>query len=173
SAPSKPVGSYHRLTTNPTCRQPMPPPDLTNYRYEPADLEDMTLVEGLDAVLTDLLDHPVTPDSRGLSTMLQHIDLLCHLTARVTGETQYCLFFDHADAADQARAEPFSRAAGHIGRATAHYAQAVAPVPALCRSGAQQTLQKQLDAIDIHDRLRVHRRCRRLPPSGLRPGAEA
>ncbi|MFF3585532.1 hypothetical protein ACFYX7_53425, partial [Streptomyces mirabilis] len=40
SAPSKAVDSYHRPTTNPTCRQPVPPPDLTNYRYSDTSMSD-------------------------------------------------------------------------------------------------------------------------------------
>lgn len=116
----------------------------------------MTLIEGLDAVLADLRDDPITPDSSGLFNVMRHIDLLCHLTSRVTGETQFCLFYDHADAADQARAEPLSQAAGHLGRATAHYAQALAPVVTLCKSGTQTTLQKRLDEINVHSHLRVH-----------------
>lgn len=124
--------------------------------YEPPDLDDMTLLEACDAVLADLLGHPVTPDSLGLSTVLRHIDLLCHLTALVTGETQYCVFFDHGDDTYAAQAEPFSQAAGHLGRATAHYAQALAPVLVLCTSGAQSTPRQPLDTLDLHSRLRVH-----------------
>lgn len=52
-----------------------------------------------------------------------------------------------ADAADQARAEPLSQAAGHLGRATAHYSQALTPVVTLSKSGAQPALQKQLDDV--------------------------
>ncbi|WP_051814337.1 hypothetical protein RFN58_34225 [Streptomyces iakyrus] len=117
----------------------------------------MTLEEALDAVLADLHDHRITGDAVGLFNVMRHIDLLCRITSRVTGETQYCLFYDHADAADQARAEPLSQAAGHLGRATAHYAQALALVVTLCKSSAHTTLQKRLDAIDVHRHLGAHR----------------
>lgn len=113
-----PADGHHRKAC---ALDPRPPPPRSPllHTYEPADLDDMTIIKGLDAVLADLRDHPISPDSSGLFNAMRHIDLLCHLTSRATGETQYCLFYDHADAADQARAEPLSQAAGHLGRATA------------------------------------------------------
>ncbi|MFI6354484.1 hypothetical protein ACIBJF_17930 [Streptomyces sp. NPDC050743] len=97
------------------------------HTYEPADLDDMTVQEALDAVLVDLLDHPLTAPSGSVFTVLRHIDLLCHLTARAAGDAQFGLACNHADAADQARVEPLSRAAAHLGGATAHYTLVLAP----------------------------------------------
>ncbi|ALO97719.1 hypothetical protein [Streptomyces griseosporeus] len=126
------------------------------HTYEPADLDDMTMQEALDAVLADLLDHPLTTPSDRLFTVLRHIDLLCHLTAWAAGDAQFGLAYDRADAADLARVEPLSRAAAHLGRATAHYTLVLAPVVALSKSDAQSTLQKQLDTIDMHSQISVH-----------------
>ncbi|MER6566954.1 hypothetical protein ABT288_12345 [Streptomyces sp. NPDC001093] len=126
------------------------------HTYEPADLDDMTMQEALDAVLADLLDHPLTTPSDSVFIVLRHIDLLCHLTARAAGDAQFGLVYDYADAADQARVEPLSRAAAHLGRATAHYTLVLAPIVALSKPDAQSTLQKQTDAVDMHIKLSAH-----------------
>ncbi|KMS74093.1 hypothetical protein ACM01_15840 [Streptomyces viridochromogenes] len=120
------------------------------HTYEPTDLDDMTLEEALDAVRAHLLAHPTPATADSVFTVLRHIDLLCHLTARAAGDAQFGLAYDQASAAEQARVEPLSRAAAHLGRATAHYTLILAPAIALSRVGAQTTLQKQLDSIDIH-----------------------
>jgi hypothetical protein len=126
------------------------------HTYEPADLDDMSMHEALDAVLADLLDHPITTPSDSVFTVLRHIDLLCHLTARAAGDAQFGLAYDHAEAADQARVVPLSRAAAHLGRATAHYTLVLAPIVTLSKPDAQSTLQKQLDALDMRRHLSVH-----------------
>ncbi|MEU1300358.1 MULTISPECIES: hypothetical protein [Streptomyces] len=87
----------------------------------------MRVTEGLGAVLADLLDHPITSASNRVFTVMRHIDFLCHLTTRATGEAHFGLVYDHADAAAQAVVEPLSRAAAHLGRAAAHYTLALAP----------------------------------------------
>ncbi|WP_208885227.1 hypothetical protein [Streptomyces sp. PBH53] len=126
------------------------------HTYEPAQLEDMTLVEAIDAVVADLLDHPVAASPHGVFTVMRHIDLLCHLTARAVGDAHFGLVYDHADPADQARVEPLSRAAAHFGRATAHYTLALAPVLALSKPDLRSTRHHQLDALDAHSRLTRH-----------------
>ncbi|WP_147481268.1 hypothetical protein [Streptomyces shenzhenensis] len=126
------------------------------HAYEPADLDDMTVTEGLDAVLTDLLDHPITTASNRVFTVMRHIDLLCHLTTRATGEAHFGLVYDHADAAAQAAVEPLSRATAHLGRAAAHYTLTLAPALALLKANTQSTLQQQLGAIHVQSQLSVH-----------------
>ncbi|MFF8981710.1 hypothetical protein ACF08A_33675, partial [Streptomyces cellulosae] len=64
------------------------------HTYEPADLDDMTTREALDAVLADLLDYPLTTPSDSLFTVLRHIDLLCHLIARAAGDAQFGLAYE-------------------------------------------------------------------------------
>ncbi|MFJ4688858.1 hypothetical protein [Streptomyces sp. NPDC088789] len=84
---------------------------------------------------------------------MRHIDLLCHLTARATGDAQFGLAYDGADAAAQARVEPLSRAAAHLGRATAHYTLASAPAVALTKTDAQATPAKQPDTTEVRSPL--------------------
>ncbi|MFF8447678.1 hypothetical protein ACF06Q_08255 [Streptomyces leeuwenhoekii] len=124
--------------------------------YEPADLDEMTLAEGINAVLADLRHHPVTALPHSVFTLMRHVDLLCHLTSRATGDAQFGHAHDHADAADRAQVEPLSRAAAHLGRATAHYTQALAPALALSKTAAPSTLQAQLDLIDARSQLTKH-----------------
>lgn len=126
------------------------------HTYEPADLEDMALVEAIDTVVADLLNHPVAASPHAVFTVMRHIDLLCHLTTRVVGDAHFGLVYDHADPADQARVEPLSRAAAHFGRATAHYTLALAPALALSKPNAPSTLHNRLDGLHAHSQLTRH-----------------
>ncbi|MFI2204799.1 hypothetical protein ACH47Z_29225 [Streptomyces sp. NPDC020192] len=123
---------------------------------EPSDFDDMTLEEALDAVRADVRDHPITADPTGLFTVMRHIDLLCHLTARAAGEAAMCLSLHHFEGTFQNLADTLSQTAIHLGRATAHYTQAVGPVVTLNKPGTQATIQRQFHAIDAHSRLRLH-----------------
>ncbi|WP_326759184.1 hypothetical protein OHB35_15530 [Streptomyces phaeochromogenes] len=108
--------------------------------------------EAVDAVIADLRDHRITGDGSGLFTATRHIGLLCHLAARMAADAEYQLA---PNIAGLPPAEALGQTAGHLGRAIAHYTQALSPLVTLSRPGAQATLQKQLDAIDQHGRLRV------------------
>ncbi|MGW1194523.1 hypothetical protein ACWD4B_01490 [Streptomyces sp. NPDC002536] len=112
--------------------------------------------EALDAVITDISGHRITGDGSGLFTAIRHIDLLCHLTALIAADTEYRLAPDRPDAPARPSADALSQAASHIGRAVAHYTQALAPLVALAEPGAQDTIQKKFHAIDHHSRLRMH-----------------
>ncbi|MCC2276236.1 hypothetical protein LKL35_12550 [Streptomyces sp. ET3-23] len=112
--------------------------------------------EALDAVITDISDHRITGDDSGLFTAIRHIDLLCHLTALIAADTEYRLAPDRPGAPAWSSADALAQAASHIGRAVAHYTQALAPLVALAKPGAQDTIQKKFHAIDHHSRLRVH-----------------
>ncbi|MCX4884682.1 hypothetical protein [Streptomyces sp. NBC_00847] len=109
--------------------------------------------EAVDAVIADLRDHPITGDGSGLFTATRHIGLLCHLAARMAADAEYQLA---PNIAGLPPAEALGHTTGHLGRAIAHYTQALSPLVTLARPGAQATLQKQLDAIDQHSRLRVY-----------------
>ncbi|MGW1604497.1 hypothetical protein [Streptomyces eurythermus] len=151
------------------------------HTYEPAHLDDTTMVEAIDAVVADLLDHPVSASPHGVFTVMRHTDLLCHLTARAVGDAHFGLTYEHADPADQARVEPLGRAAAHLGRATAHYTQALAPVLALSKPDARSTPHKQLNTIDalsqltkhVHDALRALSDARTCLTTPLPPGRQA
>ncbi|MFI9423419.1 hypothetical protein ACIG54_07610 [Streptomyces achromogenes] len=141
----------------------------------------MTMTEAIDAVVADLLHHPVAASPHGVFTVMRHIDLLCHLTARAVGDAHFGLACEHADPADQERVEPLARAAAHLGRATAHYTLALAPVIALSKSDAPSTPNKQLDAIDalsqltkqVHDALPALSDARTCLSTPLPPGGQA
>ncbi|MFF4361558.1 hypothetical protein [Streptomyces sp. NPDC001604] len=107
----------------------------------------------MDAVIADLREHRITGDGIGLFTATRHIGLLCHLTARMAADVEYQLA---PNIAGLPPAEALGQTTGHLGRTIAHYTQALAPLVALARTGAQATPPKQLDAIDQHTRLRVH-----------------
>lgn len=109
--------------------------------------------EAVDAVIADMHDHRITGDGSGLFTATRHIGLLCHLAARMATDAEYQLA---PNIAGLPPAEALGQTTGHLGRAIAHYAQALSPLVTLAQPGAQATLQKQLDAIDQHSRLRVH-----------------
>ncbi|MEU3529128.1 hypothetical protein AB0E62_35625 [Streptomyces sp. NPDC038707] len=123
-------------------------------RYEPTDLDEMTMVEAIDAVITDLRDHPPGVFPHGVFTVMRHIDLLCHLTARAADDAHFGLAYEHAEPADQARVEPLSRTAAHLGRATAHYTLALAPSLTLHLSDPDTPSTP--DRLDAHSRLIRH-----------------
>ncbi|MEV0472532.1 hypothetical protein [Streptomyces prunicolor] len=109
--------------------------------------------EAVDAVIADLRDHRVTGDGHGLFTASRHIDLLCHLAARMAGDIEYQLVHN---ASGLVAAKTLGQTAGHLGRAIAHYTLALAPLATLAQPGARATLQQQFDAIAHHSHLRVH-----------------
>ncbi|WP_413100249.1 XF1762 family protein [Streptomyces sp. Inha503] len=152
---------------------PLPPPDGSRQRprrplpvasplnhvpgdalhtYEPADLDDMSPRHAVDAVTADVRDHHITVDGTGLFTATRHIDLLCHLAARMAADVEYQLA---PNIAGLPPAETLGTSAGHLGRAIAHYTQALAPLITLTTT-AQDTLRQKLDALDHHSRLRIH-----------------
>ncbi|AVH55692.1 MULTISPECIES: hypothetical protein [Streptomyces] len=112
--------------------------------------------EAVDAVAADLRDHQIPGDRHGLFTASRHIELLCTLAGRLACEAGYLHNHDSAGGPATPSAENLSQTAAHVGRAIAHYTQALAPLVTLAQPGSQATLQKQLDAIDLHSRLRVH-----------------
>ncbi|WP_406439150.1 hypothetical protein OHB14_51365 [Streptomyces sp. NBC_01613] len=112
--------------------------------------------EAVDAIAADLRDHQITGDRHGLFTASRDIELLCALAGRLAGDAEYLHNHDSAGGPATPSAENLSRTAAHVGRAIAHYAQALAPLVSLAQPRSQAMLQKQLDAIDLHSRLRVH-----------------
>ncbi|MFF9511554.1 hypothetical protein ACF1BU_33830 [Streptomyces sp. NPDC014724] len=122
------------------------------HTYEPPDLDDMSPRQAVDAVTADIRDHRITADGTGLFNMTRHIGLLCHLAARMAGDAEYQLA---PNSAGLPPAENLSASAGHLGKAIAHYTQALAPLLVLTTT-AQDTLQQQLDSLDHHSRLRIH-----------------
>ncbi|MFE0188018.1 hypothetical protein [Streptomyces sp. NPDC058989] len=112
--------------------------------------------EALNAVIADMRDHRITGDGSGLFTAIRHVDLLCHLTARMAADAEYRLVPDRPGTPARHAADALGQATGHLGRAIAHYTQALAPLIALAKPDAQPTLQRQFHAIDHHSRLCVH-----------------
>ncbi|MFG2349638.1 hypothetical protein [Streptomyces phaeochromogenes] len=108
--------------------------------------------EAVDAVIADMRDHRITSDGSGLFTATRHIGLLCHLAARMAADTEYQLA---PNIAGLPPAEALGQTTGYLGRAIAH-TRTLAPLVTLAQPGAQTTVQKRLDAIDQHSRLRVH-----------------
>ncbi|MEU9426474.1 hypothetical protein AB0D87_27140 [Streptomyces sp. NPDC048342] len=128
----------------------MPGDDL--HTYEPTDLDEMSPRHAVDAVTADIRDHHITVDGTGLFNATRHIGLLCHLAARMAADVEYQLA---PNIADLPPAETLGASAGHLGRAIAHYTQALAPLIILTTT-AQDTLQQELDSLDRHSRLRIH-----------------
>lgn len=122
------------------------------HTYEPADLDEMSPRQAVDAVTADIRDHHITVDGTGLFNAARHIGLLCHLAAGMAADVEYQLA---PNIADLPPAEILGASAGHVGRAIAHYTQALAPLITLTTT-AQNTLQQQLDSLDHHSRLRIH-----------------
>jgi hypothetical protein len=122
------------------------------HTYEPTDLGEMSPRQAVDAVTADIRDHHITADGTGLFNATRHIGLLCHLAARMAADVEYQLA---PNIADLPPAETLGASAGHLGRAIAHYAQALAPFIILTTT-AQDTLQQKLDSLDHHSRLRIH-----------------
>lgn len=112
----------------------------------------MSALLAVDAAAADIRDHHITVDGTGLFNASRHIDLLCHLAARMAAEVEYQLA---RNVAGLPLAEALGQSAGHLGRAVAHYTQALAPLITLT-TGTQDTLQHKLDALDHHSSLRVH-----------------
>ncbi|MEV0038880.1 hypothetical protein [Streptomyces sp. NPDC050804] len=122
------------------------------HTYEPTDLDDMSPRQAVDAVTADIRDHHISVDGTGLFNATRHIDLLCHLAARMAADVEHQLA---PNIADLPPAETLGASAGHLGRAIAHYTQALAPLIILT-TAAQDTLQQKLDSLDHHSRLRIH-----------------
>ncbi|MEU2145117.1 MULTISPECIES: hypothetical protein [Streptomyces albovinaceus subgroup] len=122
------------------------------HTYEPTDLDDMSPLQVLDAVTADVRGPGVTADSTGLFNATRHIGLLCHLAARIAADAEYQL---SPNIADLPPAEHLGASAGHLGRAIAHYTQALAPLLILTTT-RQDTPQQKLDSLDHHSRLRSH-----------------
>ncbi|MET8921631.1 hypothetical protein ABZW26_04370 [Streptomyces sp. NPDC004623] len=106
----------------------------------------------VDAVAADIHDHHITVDGTGLFNATRHIGLLCHLTSRMTADTEYQLA---PNITGLPPAEILGTAAGHLGRAIAHYTQALTPLVTLTTT-VQHTLQHKLDSLDHHSRLLAH-----------------
>ncbi|MFE3184277.1 hypothetical protein ACFXKR_25920 [Streptomyces violascens] len=109
--------------------------------------------DAVDAVIADIRQHRITADGTGLFTVTRHISLLCHLASGLAADTEYQLA---PNSRGLPPADTLGQAAGHLGRAIAHYTQALTPRVPLAQPGAKDTLQRQLDALDHHSRLRVH-----------------
>lgn len=109
--------------------------------------------DAVDAVIADMYEHRITADGTGLFTVTRHIGLLCHLASDLAADTEYQLTPNNRGLPP---AKALGQATGHLGRAIAHYTQALAPLVPLAQPGAKDTLQNQLDALDHHSRLRVH-----------------
>ncbi|MFG2471569.1 XF1762 family protein [Streptomyces canus] len=122
------------------------------HTYEPTDLDEMSPRQAVNAVTADIRDHHITVDGTGLFNATRHIDLLCHLAARMAADVEYQLA---PNIADLPPAETLGASASHVGRAIAHYTQALAPLITLTTT-AQDTLQQKLDSLDHHSRLRIH-----------------
>ncbi|MFB8749140.1 hypothetical protein [Streptomyces parvulus] len=112
----------------------------------------MTPLDALDAVAADVRDHTVTLDGTGLFTAMRHIDLLCHLTARMAADAEYQLA---PNIADLPPATTLAASTGQLGQAIAHYTQALAPLVALTAT-KHDTLGQRLDALRHHSSLRIH-----------------
>ncbi|MFI7352005.1 hypothetical protein ACIBSR_37835 [Streptomyces sp. NPDC049936] len=112
----------------------------------------MTPLNALDAVAADVRDHPVTLDGSGLFTAMRHIDLLCHLTARMAADAEYQLA---PNIADLPPATTLAASTGQLGQAIAHYTQALGPLIALTAT-KHDTLGQRLDALGHHSSLRIH-----------------
>ncbi|WP_367435042.1 hypothetical protein [Streptomyces celluloflavus] len=122
------------------------------HTYDPIDLDDMSPRQAVDAVIADIRDHHITADGIGLFNATRHIDLLCHLTARMAADVEYQLA---PLISGLPSAGPLGETAACLGRAIAHYTQALPPLITLT-TGPQDTLQQKLDSLDHHSRLRVH-----------------
>lgn len=112
----------------------------------------MTALDAVDAVTADIRDHRITVDGTGLFNVMRHINLLCHLTARMAADAEYQLA---PNIADLPPAKTLGASAGHLGQAIAHYTQALAPLITLTTT-AQDTFQKKLEALGHHSSLRIH-----------------
>ncbi|MGV9625169.1 hypothetical protein [Streptomyces sp. NPDC003487] len=112
----------------------------------------MSARQAVDAVTADVRDHPITADGTGLFNVIRHIDLLCHLAARMAADAEYRLAPNITDLPPPAT---LGASAGHLGRAIAHYTQTLAPLITLTTT-AQDTLQQKLDSLDHHSHLRTH-----------------
>ncbi|WP_329295646.1 hypothetical protein [Streptomyces pseudovenezuelae] len=108
--------------------------------------------QAVGAVTADIRDHHITVDSTGLFNATRHIGLLCHLAARMAADIAYRLA---PNIAGLPPAESLGASAGHLGRAIAHYTQALAPLIILTTT-AQDTFQQKLDSLDHRSRLRIH-----------------
>ncbi|MFD9793354.1 hypothetical protein ACFWXK_20675 [Streptomyces sp. NPDC059070] len=123
--------------------------------YEPADLEDMAARDAVDAVAADVREHRVRRDRHGLFTASRHIDLLCSLATRLAADAEHRLSADQPYDPSLPSPEALGQAAGHIGRAIAHYTQALSPLITLSQQ-PRSTLADQVDGIDETSTLYAH-----------------
>ncbi|MFJ6438657.1 hypothetical protein [Streptomyces sp. NPDC091416] len=121
--------------------------------YEPIDLDGLDPLAAVDAVITDVHEFRIPGDANGLFTATRHVSLLCHLAARMAAETEYALV---PSVKKSPTAATLAQTAGHLGRAIAHYTQALAPLVALTTRGTQSAIQEHVSGLVHHSRLRRH-----------------
>lgn len=126
----------------------LPSGDRSSPRTNPANLDDLTPHDALDAVIADIRAQRVTDRPGDFSTAVGHIDLLGHLAIRLAGDAHHHLAQEQKIPYARHSAEHLSQSAGHVGRAVAYYTLALSPLAALTKPGARATLDRQLDAID-------------------------
>ncbi|WP_432104141.1 hypothetical protein [Streptomyces sp. bgisy091] len=104
--------------------------------------------QAVDAVTADIRAHHITVDGTGLFNATRHIGLLCQLAARMAADAEYQL-------SDVPLAKNLGASSGHLGRAIAHYTQALSPLITLTTT-VQPTLKQKFDSLDLHRHLRIH-----------------
>ncbi|AIA06640.1 hypothetical protein O1L55_30145 [Streptomyces albulus] len=116
----------------------------------------MTSAEALDAVLDDLRTYRVDPGAGGQFTALRQVDLLGHLALRFTGDGYHTHTGDIESDNPTQDALTAHQTAATIGRAFAHYTQALPALTQASDPTNHTTLKGQLAALNHHSALRQH-----------------
>ncbi|MER7986550.1 hypothetical protein ABTY53_13245 [Streptomyces noursei] len=116
----------------------------------------MTSAEALDAVLDDLRTYRVDPGAGGYFTALRQVDLLAHLALRFTGDAYHTHTGDIESDNPTQDALTAHQTAATIGRAFAHYTQALPALTKASDPATQTTLKGQVAALTHHSALRRH-----------------
>ncbi|MFD7013901.1 hypothetical protein [Streptomyces sp. NPDC059928] len=124
--------------------------------YASHELDDMTPVAALDAVIADVRSHPVDASPGGFFTALRHIDLLSHLALRFAGDAHYYLDAAHETGSAWRPVAALTTAAVPLSRAQYHYAQAMVALAALSRPNPGTSMAARLEGIEHHSVLRTH-----------------
>ncbi|WP_411140993.1 hypothetical protein [Streptomyces sp. x-80] len=159
AAPKAPVAQGARRWLTPRLKAPpfsSPFSESTIPAYEPHDLDDLTSAEALDAVLDDLRTYRVNPGAGGHFNALRQADLLGHLALRFAGDAYHTHTGDIESANPTQDALTAHQTAATIGRAFAHYTQALPALTKASDPANQSTLKGQVEALTHHSALRRH-----------------
>ncbi|WP_412078774.1 hypothetical protein ACLF6K_35795 [Streptomyces xanthophaeus] len=109
---------------------------LEPHIFDPTDMDDLPPSAAMDAIITTVHTHPITPDLDGFLIASEEVGLITRLVTRLTADTFHNAHHANASGADWGVIEAGIASCIPLARALAHYTQALAPLAKLSRPTA-------------------------------------